>query len=122
MAENKSQKSFNFGDALSKATLTEEMTTQKTGGRTRTPSDFDSPLTEAWNAKKVLAFELPSAAVEDALKEARSSARYLGFRLEVGQTDKGKGVTALELKPVPKRARKTKAQVEAEKAEAAKAE
>jgi hypothetical protein len=120
MAEQK--KAFDFGSALSKATLTEEMTSQKTTGRTRTPSDFDGPLQKAWEAKKVLAFELPTPAVEDALKEARSAARYLGFRLDVGQTDKGRGITALELKPMPKRARKTKAEVAAEKAETAKTE
>lgn len=117
MAENKAAaKSFDFGSALKTAKLTDELSSQTTAGRVRTPSAFDKPLSEAWDAKKVLAFELPTEAVADALKEARSAARYLGFRLDVGQTDNGKGVSTLELKPMPKRERKSKTQTDASNA------
>lgn len=110
MAEQK--KAFDFGSALSKATMKDDLTAKQTAGRVRTPSAFDEPLKKAWDAKKVLAFDLPKDAVEDALKEARSAARYLGFRLEVGQTENGKGVVTVELKPMPKRERKTSAKAE----------
>lgn len=102
------KKAFDFGSALSKASFKDELTSKVTAGRTRTPSVFDEPLKKAHQGGKVLAIDLPTDAVEDALKEARSAARYLGFRLEVGQTDNGKGVTSLELKPMPKRTRQTK--------------
>lgn len=115
MAENKNQKpAFDFGSVLSKAKFTDEISDKVTGGRTRTPSAFDGPLLKAKETNKVLAFELPTDTVEDALKEARSAARYLGFRVEVGQTPQDKGMTLVELKPMPKRARKTKAEKEVE--------
>lgn len=110
MAEQK--KAFDLGSALSKATMKDELSTRQTAGRVRTPSAFDEPLKKAWDAKKVLAFDLPKDAVDDALKEARAAARYFGFRLEVGQTENAKGMVTVELKPMPKRERKTKAQTE----------
>ena len=118
MTENKTSaaKSFDFGSALKTAKFTDELTSQTTAGRVRTPSAFDKPLTEAKNAGKVLAFDLPADAVADALKEARSAARYLGFRLDVGQTDAGKGMVTLELKPQPKRERKAKPATDASNA------
>lgn len=109
MAESKNaSKSFNLGDALKGAKLTDELTARKTTGRTRKPSEFDAPLKDAHAAGKVLAFDVPTPAVEDVLKEARSAARYLGIRLVVGQSENGNGVTTLELKPENKRPRTPK--------------
>lgn len=108
MAENKtSAKPFNLGNALASAKMTDELTSRKTTGRTRKPSEFDAPLKAAHENGKVLTFDVPTPAVADVLKEARSAARYLGIRLVVGQADNN-GVTTLELKPENKRPRASK--------------